>query len=88
MGTPSRARAQLHGRSAPLASLGSHQVMQRDARRVMLEKLVFVSAYNLVGAVHGGIPVGEVAQKHGDEVRLVLVRGRRSLSLVREGEVG
>merc|ERR1719198_1852794 len=34
----------------------------------MLEKLVFVSAYNLVGAVHGGIPVGEVAQKHGDEV--------------------
>ena len=43
--------------------------MQRDARRVMLEKLVFVSAYNLVGAVHGGIPVGEVAQKHGDEVR-------------------
>ena len=88
MGTPSRARAQLHGRSATLASLGSHQVMQRDARRVMLEKLVFVSAYNLVGAVHGGIPVGEVAQKHGDEVRLVLVRGRRSLSLVREGEVG
>ncbi|KAL1530503.1 hypothetical protein AB1Y20_001404 [Prymnesium parvum] len=44
------------------------EMMQRDARRNMLEKLVFVSAYNLVGTVHGGIPVGEVAQKHGEEV--------------------
>ena len=44
------------------------EVMQRDARRCMLEKLVFVSAYNLVGAVHGGITVGEVAQKHSEEV--------------------
>lgn len=42
--------------------------LERDGRRAMLEKLVFVSAYNLVGAVHGGITVGEVAQKHGDEV--------------------
>ena len=40
----------------------------RDARRSHLEKLVFVSAYNLVGTVHGGITVGEVAQKHADDV--------------------
>ena len=44
------------------------EVMQRDGRRNMLEKLVFTSAYNLVGAVHGGITVGEVASKHKDEV--------------------
>lgn len=40
----------------------------RDMRRSVLEKLVFVSAYNLVGAVNGGITVGEVAQRHSDEV--------------------
>lgn len=44
------------------------EVMQRDARRNMLEKLVFTSAYNLVGTVHGGLTVGEVALKHSDEV--------------------
>jgi len=40
----------------------------RDARRSTMEKLVFVSAYNLVGAIHGGLSVGEVATRHGDEV--------------------
>ena len=37
--------------------------MARDGRRACLERLVFVSAYNLVGAVHGGITVGEVRQQ-------------------------
>mmetsp|Transcript_24355 Transcript_24355/g.79329 ORF Transcript_24355/g.79329 Transcript_24355/m.79329 type:complete len:349 (+) Transcript_24355:26-1072(+) len=41
---------------------------QRDARRTTLEKLVFVTAYNLVGAAHGGLSMGEVAGKHGEEV--------------------
>jgi hypothetical protein len=36
-----------------------------------LEKLVFVCAYNLVGAVHGGISVGEVAKRHSDEVAAI-----------------
>ena len=39
----------------------------------MLEKLVFTSAYNLVGTVYAGVEgraytVGEVAAKHADEV--------------------
>lgn len=37
--------------------------MDRDGRRSALERLVFVSAYNLVGAVNGGISVGEVATR-------------------------
>ena len=41
--------------------------MDRDARRSTLERLVFLSAYHLVGTVHGGITIGEVAQKHADE---------------------
>mmetsp|Transcript_27277 Transcript_27277/g.45462 ORF Transcript_27277/g.45462 Transcript_27277/m.45462 type:complete len:346 (-) Transcript_27277:144-1181(-) len=49
-------------------NMACHERMQRDARRSMLEKLVFVSAYNLVGSVYGGITVGEVASKHGEEV--------------------
>lgn len=43
-------------------------VQQRDLRRNMLEKLVWVCAFNLVGAVHGGITVGEVERDHRDEV--------------------
>lgn len=49
-------------------NLVCREVMQREARRCMLEKLVFVSAYNLVGTVHGGITVGEVAKHHSEEV--------------------
>ena len=48
--------------------LTCHVKLERDLRRCVLEKLVFTSAYNLVGAVHGNINVGEVAQKHSDEV--------------------
>jgi len=48
--------------------LACRELSQRDARRSILERLVFVSAYNLVGAVHGGITLGEVASKHADEV--------------------
>ena len=34
----------------------------------MLEKLIWISSFMLVGAVHGGITVGEVEEKHKDEV--------------------
>ena len=49
------------------------EVMDRDARRIMLEKLVFRTAYNLVGTVHGAskddrLTVGDVATKHSEEV--------------------
>jgi len=45
-----------------------HEKMERDGRRAVLEKLVFTSAYNLVGACYGGITVGEVQSKHRMEV--------------------
>lgn len=44
----------------------------RDLRRNMLEKLVWVSAFMLVGAVHGGITVGEVESKHREEVEALI----------------
>eukprot|EP00181_Compsopogon_caeruleus_P006714 CAMPEP_0184678524 /NCGR_PEP_ID=MMETSP0312-20130426/1282_1 /TAXON_ID=31354 /ORGANISM="Compsopogon coeruleus, Strain SAG 36.94" /LENGTH=334 /DNA_ID=CAMNT_0027127337 /DNA_START=1306 /DNA_END=2310 /DNA_ORIENTATION=+ len=43
-------------------------VNSRDFRRSMLEKLIWICAFNLIGAVHGGITVGEVAAKHRREV--------------------
>jgi len=53
-------------------SLTCHERGDRDARRTMLEKLVFCSAYNLVGVVHGtteaGLTVGDVSSKHAEEV--------------------
>jgi hypothetical protein len=51
--------------------LGCQVKMARDGRRSVLEKLVFVSSYNLVGACYGGITVGEVAKKHSNEVNTV-----------------
>ena len=48
--------------------LSCHVKMERDGRRSVLEKLVFTTAYNLVGACYGGITVGEVASKHPSEV--------------------
>lgn len=45
------------------------QVLDRPAFRVaMLEKLVWICAYMLVGAAHGGCTVGEVESAHADEV--------------------
>lgn len=40
----------------------------RDFRRAQLEKLIWICAFNLVGAVHGNITMGEVATKHTSEV--------------------
>jgi len=48
-------------------------VNERDLRRNMLEKLVFISSFMLVGAVHGGITVGEVVEKHRSEVEEMIV---------------
>jgi hypothetical protein len=41
---------------------------ERDFRRGQLEKLIWISAFNLVGAVHGGVTMGQVADKHRDEI--------------------
>ena len=48
-------------------------VQERDLRRNMLEKLVWTCAFNLIGAVHGGITVGEVESKHREEVEDLIV---------------
>lgn len=42
--------------------------MERDGRRAMLERLIFVTAYGLVGTATGTATVGEVASKHGEDV--------------------
>ena len=41
---------------------------ERDFRRSMLEKLIWISVFNLIGAVHGNISMGEVARAHEQEV--------------------
>ena len=41
---------------------------ERDFRRSMLEKLIWISVFNLIGAVHGNISMGEVARAHEKEV--------------------
>ena len=56
-----------------VADLTCNVMMERDYRRNALEKLVWISSFMLIGQVHGGINVGEVANKHFDEVEEMVV---------------
>jgi len=49
-------------------NLACEVVGERDLRRNMFEKLVWISAFMLVGSVHGGKTVGEVEKEHNEEV--------------------
>lgn len=52
-------------------------MFERDYRRANLEKLIWICAFNLIGSVHGNIPMGQVADKHTAEVEeLVLELGK------------
>lgn len=50
------------------AKLTCRVLKERDFRRSQLEKLIFISVYNLIGAVHGNISMGEVSKMHQNEV--------------------
>ena len=38
----------------------------------MLEKHIWICAYMMVGALHGGISVGEVGEKHAEQLRMLV----------------
>lgn len=50
------------------AGLTCKILKERDFRRSQLDKLIWISVFNLIGAVHGNITMGEVAQMHEREV--------------------
>lgn len=50
------------------AGLSCKLQKERDFRRANLEKLIWIAAFNLVGAAHGGISMGEVADHHESEI--------------------
>lgn len=50
------------------AGLTCKILKERDFRRSQLEKLIWICVFNLVGAVHGSVPMGEVANMHQREV--------------------
>lgn len=50
------------------AGLTCKVLKERDFRRSQLEKLIWISVFNLIGAVHGNVPMGEVAAMHEKEV--------------------
>jgi len=60
--------------AARLAAGGlSCRVLGKDEFALaMLDKLAWICAFMLVGAVHGGLTVGEVERDHGDEVSALL----------------
>lgn len=49
------------------AKLTCKIMKERDFRRSQLDKLIWISAFNLIGSVHGNIPMGEVARAHEAE---------------------
>jgi hypothetical protein len=46
----------------------------------MYEKLIWISAFMLVGALHGGVTVGDVERNHKAEVRLLVAEGAARVS--------
>mmetsp|Transcript_6050 Transcript_6050/g.10752 ORF Transcript_6050/g.10752 Transcript_6050/m.10752 type:complete len:342 (-) Transcript_6050:1650-2675(-) len=50
------------------AELSCKVLHERDFRRSMFEKLIWICSVMLVGAVHGNITVGQVEKKHSSEV--------------------
>lgn len=50
------------------AGLTCKIMKERDFRRSQLEKLIWICVFNLIGAVHGNISMGEVARMHVKEV--------------------
>lgn len=54
------------------ASLSCNVLDAVSFRKSMLEKLIWISAFMLVGAAHGGVPVGEVESTHREEVAALI----------------
>lgn len=50
------------------AGLSCKIVKERDFRRGQLDKLIWICTFNLIGAVHGNINMGEVSDMHVREV--------------------
>ena len=50
------------------AGLSCHVLEKEPFRAAMFEKLIWIAAFMLVGAAHGGITVGEVEKTHRPEV--------------------
>lgn len=59
------------------AGLSCHVLDAEAFNAAMFEKLIWISAFMLVGAAHGGCTVGEVEQQHTAEV-LALIRELKS----------
>lgn len=57
----------LQGRLAE-ANMSCRILHERDFQRSTLEKLIWISAYNLVGAIYGGVSMGEVATRYATDV--------------------
>lgn len=63
----------------------SCKVLDRDSfKKCMLEKLIWISAFMLVGARHGGILVGQVEAQHTQEVSSLILE----LANAGEGALG
>lgn len=75
-GEASRFSPCMRGIRAPGPRHAASQVLDRPAfLQAMLEKLVWISAFMLVGVTHGGCSVGEVEKVHSQQVGV----GRRVL---------
>mmetsp|Transcript_44428 Transcript_44428/g.172600 ORF Transcript_44428/g.172600 Transcript_44428/m.172600 type:complete len:337 (-) Transcript_44428:244-1254(-) len=59
-------RQRLNKAKTPLKCIVQNK---RDYRRSMYDKLIWISAFNLIGSVHGNITMGDVAKRHKKEVK-------------------
>eukprot|EP00624_Nannochloropsis_granulata_P001793 evm.model.NODE_1880_length_10929_cov_34.235886.4 len=66
------------------AGLSCHVLDKEPFRAAMFEKLIWIAAFMLMGAAHGGITVGEVEKSHRPEVVALI----KELKSAVEGELG
>lgn len=54
------------------AGLSCKVLDTKEFQKPLLEKLIWISAFMLIGARHGGVTVGEVEKNHHDEVIMLV----------------
>ena len=64
------------------AGLSCHVLDKKEWEIAMFEKLIWISAFMVVGAKYDGIPVGEVEGKHKNEVCKIINELAHTISKV------
>jgi hypothetical protein len=67
------------------AGLSCDVVSAEEYKVAMFEKLIWICSFMLVGALHGGVTVGEVEAQHKDQVSVLILELARAVEATQKG---